>query len=84
MTTSIASIRNEYSAVIRLELLVDGRSLPLAQIAPDVIVFAQPTELPPCNAVILMYVDDVERQWKVILPAGATSSRKLTATISDE
>ena len=81
MLTPLASLPNEYSATIRLELLVDGRSIQLSQIAPEFVIFSQPTELPPCTGVVLMHVDEAERRWKVELPIGATPASRLTATI---
>lgn len=61
-----------YSSVVRLELVVDDHSYPLAKIAPSHIVFREPVELPPCRGEILMHVDDRTERWSVVLTHGTT------------
>jgi hypothetical protein len=72
--------QDTYSAEIRLELRVAGRTLRLAQIAPEFVILKEVVDLPPSEAEIVMYVDGNERRWAVFLLDGlsATSDFALT------
>ena len=59
-----------YSADVRLRLIVDDREYALSQIGPDGITLRQPTSLPPCEADVVMNVDDHQKVWRVWLPDG--------------
>lgn len=70
-----------YSAKIRLELRIAGRTLKLAQIAPDFVILAQPAELPACEAEVVMHVDGKQRRWPVNLPDGIASHSRIVRTV---
>jgi hypothetical protein len=53
-----------------MSLLVDGNSLPVAQLGPDFLLLDTVADHPPCDAVVKLRVDDIERQWRVRLPEG--------------
>ena len=59
-----------YSAFVRLRLVLGDRTLELASIGPERIRLREPAELPPCDAQVVMNVDDFERRWPVYLPDG--------------
>lgn len=63
---------NGYSSVVRLSLVVDGTKYRLGKIGPDAITLQEPTELPECDAQVIMTVDGKEQRWDVFLPNGAT------------
>ena len=45
-----------------MSLLVNGDSLPVAQLGPDFLLLGVVADHPPCDAVVKLRVDDVERQ----------------------
>jgi hypothetical protein len=59
-----------HSADVTIQLSVNGISLPVAQLGPDFLLLDAVADHPPCDAVLKLRVDDVERQWKVRLPEG--------------
>ena len=61
-----------YSADVRLNLIVDGREFALSQIGPDRIALRNPIELPPCEADVVMHVDNHQQVWRVWLPDGVS------------
>ena len=62
-----------------MQLLVNGSSLPIAQMGPDFLLLDKPADHPPCEATILFAVDDCERRWRVRLPDGlAVDSERVT------
>jgi hypothetical protein len=64
--------RLQFSADIRLELLVNGRLIPLAKIGPDYAVLRTPQEIQAGeSAVLIMVVDGREHQWDIVLQHGA-------------
>ena len=72
---------NGYSAYVRLNLLVGGETLELAAIGPGGIRLREHTELPPCDAEVIMYVDDFERRWPVYLPDGISANSHEVRTV---
>ena len=65
------SLQTNYSANIRLQLLVGDQIFPLAKIGPESIVLREAIELPACEAEISMSVDGREHRWQVFLTDGA-------------
>lgn len=57
-----------YSANVQLCLQVNGQAIKLAHIGPEMVIFDQPVDLPPCEAEIAMDVDDRTRCWTGTLP----------------
>ena len=70
-----------HSAEVRMRLLVDGQSLPIAQMGPDFIILKEAAEHPPTDAMLELCIDASERRWKVRLPHGI-SSDSLTVAIA--
>jgi hypothetical protein len=65
-----------HSAQVSLRLVVGGRTIPLAQIARDWIILAEPTELKPAPAEVVLHVDGVPERWTVeVLPHDQGSRR---------
>lgn len=60
-----------FSADVQLELAVNGRRLPLAQIEPGQITLREAVELEPCRAEIVMTIDGHQHRWPVLLVDGA-------------
>jgi hypothetical protein len=65
-----------HSADMRMRLLVNGTSLPMAQLGPDFLVLDAAIDHPPADASILLGVDESERQWRVQLTEGISASSK--------
>jgi len=65
-----------------MSLLVDGNSLPVAQLGPDFLLLRAVADHPPCDAVVKLRVDNVERQWGVRLPQGISpASRRVVLAL---
>jgi len=62
--------KNGQSAVVRMRLLLNGCSLPIAQLGPDFLILREPAECPPSKAEITLTVDGKEERWPVRLPEG--------------
>ena len=61
-----------------MELRLDGRVLPIAQLGPDFLVLANPVDHPPAEAEIAMSIDGRESRWLVHLADGISASRPHT------
>jgi hypothetical protein len=59
-----------HSADVTIGLLIDGDWLPVGQLGPDFLLLDVVADHPPCDAVVKLRVDNVERQWSVRLPQG--------------
>ena len=70
-----------HSAQVKMHLLLNGSSIPVAQMGPDFIILESTTEHPPSDATIELRIDASERRWKVRLPHGISSASR-TVTIS--
>ena len=53
-----------------MKLLVNGSSLPVAQMGPDFLLVTETIDHPPADASIILQVDENERRWDVRLPDG--------------
>jgi len=62
------------SSRVSMQLLVNGSSIRIAQMGPDFLLVDKPIDYPPCEAVIVLSVDDSERRWPVRLPQGLTAT----------
>ena len=62
-----------HSADVRISLLFNGRSLPVAQLGPGFLLLDVPADHPPGEASIVMCVDQSERRWNVRLPDGISA-----------
>jgi hypothetical protein len=67
--------RAGHSAEIEMQLLVNGSTLPIAQLGPDFLILRQTATHPPTEATIVMRVDADEQRWAVRLPEGLSAGR---------
>ena len=70
-----------HSAIVRMELRVNGQVLPIAQLGPDFLFLEKPIDHPPAEAEIGMWIDGREDRWRVHLIEGIKSAQHKT-TIS--
>lgn len=59
-----------YSAQVAIELRLPERTVRVAQMGPDFLLLAEPVDQAPCEAVVVLKVDQVGRSWSVFLPEG--------------
>lgn len=59
-----------------MRLLVNGLSLPVAQMGPDFVLVDAPVNHPPAAASVVLQVDQSERRWNVRLPSGISANNK--------
>lgn len=62
-----------------MRLLVNGASLPIAQMGPDFLLMDKAGNHPACEATIVFSVDDSGRNWVVRLPEGMTEGQERVA-----
>jgi hypothetical protein len=63
-----------HSADVRMQLLLNGTVLPIAQLGPDFLILDKPVDHSPADGEIVLSVDGRERRWPVRLPAGISSA----------
>ena len=56
-----------------MQLLLNGSTLPIAQLGPDFLILRNPIDHAPADATIVMTVDASERRWTVTLPDGISN-----------
>ena len=56
-----------YSSVVKLRMIANGRTYPLAQVSSKFVILREPTPIPPGPATVIVDVDGDERCWEVIL-----------------
>lgn len=62
-----------------MQLLCKGSSIPIAKMGPDYIIVNSASDHLPCDASIVLKVDDNERRWNVHLPDGISAGSKRVA-----
>jgi hypothetical protein len=67
------STQGGHSAVVNMKLLINGLSLPVAQMGPDFVLLDEPFNHEPATAIMVMQVDSSERRWNVRLPHGISA-----------
>jgi len=67
------STQGGHSAVVNMKLLINGLSLPVAQMGPDFVLLDEPVNHEPATAIMVMQVDSSERRWNVRLPDGIST-----------
>jgi hypothetical protein len=71
----ISGINNGgHSAQVKIQLLIDGGSVPVAQLGPDFLLLDAPFEHPPGKARLVLQVDQSERRWDISLPNGISAA----------
>jgi hypothetical protein len=69
-----------YSAPVEMQLFLDGAVLSIGQLGPDFIILDNPTDHPPADAEIAVWIDGRERRWNVSLPEGIDAANPETKT----
>jgi len=69
---------NCHSAIVRMELCMNGHIMPIAQLGPDFLVLKTPVDHPPAEAEIGMWIDGREDRWRVRLPDGISAHERRT------
>jgi hypothetical protein len=59
-----------------MQLIVNGDSLPIAQMGPDFLLLDKSIDHPAAEAMIILSIDGSERRWPVRLPDGLVSGRE--------
>jgi len=62
-----------------MRLILNGTAIRITHMAPDFVLIDSPADYPPCDASILLKVDDTEDQWKVSLPLGISKGSNRVA-----
>ncbi len=71
-----------HSALVLMELRLNGHVLPIAQMAPGFLVLGQPFDHLPADAEVYLRIDDSERLWRVHLVEGIHRERRKTKVVS--
>lgn len=72
----MSSSQGGHSAQVDMHLLVNGGSIPVAQMGPDFLILKEPSDHPPGQATMVLQVDQSERRWPVRLPNGISAGSK--------
>ncbi len=67
-----------------MRLLVSGATIRITHMGPDFVFIESPTDHPPCEASILLRVDENESEWKVKLPDGISKDSQRVALALSE
>lgn len=59
-----------------MTLLLNGDTIPIAQMGPDFLILDEPVDHPPCVADVVLSVDGKEERWSVRLPEGIQRNRR--------
>ncbi len=68
-----------HSAIVNIQLLVNGDSIAVAQMGPDCLFVDTPVPHQPGEATLVMSVDQSEQRWKVWLPEGISAGSERIA-----
>jgi hypothetical protein len=74
LINSQSSGHGGHSADVRIDLMLNGHSIPVAQLGPGFLLLDTPSDQPPCDARIVLRVDQSERSWTVRLPEGISAA----------
>jgi len=59
-----------------MQLLLEGTSVPIAQLGPDFVILERAIDHPSCNAELVLRVDGEEERRSVRLPDGLTAASR--------
>jgi hypothetical protein len=76
LSTLRVNYTNGHSAEVRIRLLLNGRSISVAQLGPDFIILREAESLPPCDAEMSLTIDGDEERWSIRLPEGLRTESK--------
>ncbi len=65
-----------HSAKVEMRLMINGASIGITHMGRDFVLIESPADYPPCEASILLKVDDSESRWQVKLPDGISKNSK--------
>src|SRR2546427_8046692 len=82
MSIMDSSCRGGYSADVRTNLILNGHSIPVAQLGPGFLLLDAPNDLPPGLASIVLSVDQSEERWYVHLPNGISAESMRVAIVA--
>jgi hypothetical protein len=68
-----------HSAQVKMRLIVGETVIRITHMGPDFLLIDAPGDLPPCEASILLRVDESESEWKVRLPHGISRNSNRVA-----
>jgi hypothetical protein len=68
-----------HSADVRMELRLNGLTLPIAQLGPTFLILEQRVDHAPADAEIAVWIDGWERHWKVHLAEGIKTGQLRTS-----
>jgi len=67
-----------YSAVVRMQLCVNGHTHSIGHLGPGFIILDKPTDYPPTDGEIAVWIDGREQRWDVHLPHGIQAEEPQT------
>ena len=62
-----------------MQLVVNGWSIPIAQMRPDYLLLNAPVDHPPTDANVIVQIDETESRWNIHLPNGISAASKRVA-----
>jgi hypothetical protein len=68
-----------HSAQVKIQLEIEGGSVPVAQLGSDFLLLDEPFEHPPGDARLILQVDQNERCWNISLPKGISAAANRVA-----
>jgi hypothetical protein len=68
-----------HSARVEMHLIIRGSMLSVTHMGPDFLLVESPMRLAPCEATLVLRVDESERRWPVRLPEGISESSNRVA-----
>ncbi len=79
-----SSGHNGHSADVRISLVFNGHSIPVAQLGPGFLLLQDPFDHPPGRASIILRVDQKEDRWDVQLTDGISVGSRKVAIVAAE
>lgn len=67
---------NRYSTIADFELLANGQSYAVAQVAPIFLILDSPQQIPPGDAELIIRVEEEVIRRQIALPEGATKEMR--------
>ena len=74
-----------HSAQVEMQLIINGSALSVTHMGPDFLLLESPADQLPCQATLVLQVDDSERRWQVRLPEGISKdSQRVALALSNQ
>jgi hypothetical protein len=74
--------RGGHSADVAISLLLNGHSIPVAQLGPGFLLLDAPADHPPGEASVVLRVDQSEECWNIHLPNGISAGTKRVTIVA--